>query len=56
MKFYASILAYLVIGAVLGWGILLAVSKGNFWLLGIGILTYVVAFAKIGCLPSGKSH
>jgi hypothetical protein len=56
MKFFGAILAYLVIGAVLGWGMLLAVSKGNWWLLGVSLLVYVVAFAKIGCLPSGKSH
>jgi F0F1-type ATP synthase assembly protein I len=54
MKFLMAILAYLVIGAVLGSGILLTV-KGNPWLLIVGFLAYVVAFAKIGCLP-GKSH
>ena len=55
MKFLAAIVAYLAMGAVLGWGILLAV-KGNFWLLAISALSYVVAFAKIGCLPPGKPH
>jgi hypothetical protein len=54
MKFFLAILAYLLIGAVLGWGILLAV-KGNLWLLGFGFVAYVVAFGKLGCLP-GKSH
>jgi hypothetical protein len=56
MKFFGAIVAYLLIAAVLGWGILLAASKGNFWLLAISSLVYVVAFAKIGCLPSNESH
>jgi hypothetical protein len=56
MKFLGAILAYLLIGAVLGLGILLGVGKGNWWLLGISLLVYTVAFAKIGCLPPSKSH
>ena len=54
MKFLLAIIAYLVIGVVLGAGILLAV-KGSPWLLVVGFLAYVVAFGKLGCLP-GKSH
>lgn len=54
MKFFASIVAYLVIGAILGAGIYEAV-KGHFWLLAAGVIVYVIAFAKLGCLPS-KSH
>jgi len=54
MKFFFGIVAYLVIGLVLGAGMLQAV-KGNFWLLIIGFLAYSIAFAKIGCLPK-KSH
>jgi hypothetical protein len=54
MKFILAILAYLLIGVVLGAGILMAV-KGNLWLLIIGFLVYVIAFGKLGCLP-GKSH
>lgn len=53
MKFLGAIIAYLAIAFVLGWGILLAV-KGSFWLLAVSFLAYVVAFAKIGCLPSKK--
>ena len=45
-----AILAYLLLGVILGWGILLAV-KGSFWLLVASFLVYVIAFAKIGCLP-----
>ena len=55
MKFFASIVVYLLIGLVLGLGILGAV-KGHFWFLAAGIIVYVISFAKIGCLPSGKSH
>jgi hypothetical protein len=49
MKFLLAILAYLLIGAVLGWGILLA-TAGKPWLLIVALLVYLIAFAKIGCL------
>jgi hypothetical protein len=52
MKFVFAIVAYLLIGVVLGWGILLMV-KGSPWLLVTGLLAYTVAFARIGCLPKG---
>ena len=55
MKFYAVVLAYLLIAVVLGWGILQAVH-GHYWLLGGGILAYVLAFSKLGCLPPDSSH
>jgi hypothetical protein len=54
MKFLAAIIAYLVIGLILAWGILLSV-KGEPWLLIVGFLTYAVSFAKLGCLPK-NSH
>jgi len=54
MKFLLAIVAYLVIGLVLGWGILLTV-KGEPWLLIVGFLAYSAAFAKLGCLPK-NSH
>jgi hypothetical protein len=54
MKFALAILAYLIIGLVLGWGILSAV-KGNVWVLVIALLAYIIAFGRIGCLPK-KSH
>lgn len=54
MKFLLAIVAYLVIGLVLGWGILLAV-KGSPWLLIVGFIAYAVAFGKLGCLPK-QSH
>jgi hypothetical protein len=55
MKFFAAIVAYLVIGLVLGAGIYEAV-KGHLWLLAAGVIVYVLAFSKLGCLPSKKSH
>ncbi len=54
MKFLMAILAYLISGLVLGWGILLT-ARGNPWLLIVGFLAYAVAFAKIRCLPK-KTH
>jgi len=55
MKFFAAIVAYLFIGAVLGVGIYEAV-QGHLWVLAVAVIVYVISFAKIGCLPSGKSH
>ena len=55
MKLLGSVMVYLFFAFLLGGGILLAV-RGNFWLLGAGLLAYLVAVMKIGCLPSGKSH
>ena len=54
MKFVMALVAYLLMGLVLGWGVLLA-AKGSFWLLVVAFLAFAVAFAKLGCLP-GKSH
>jgi hypothetical protein len=55
MKFFSAIVAYLLIGAVLGVGIYEAV-KGHLWILAVAVLLYIIAFAKLGCLPSSKSH
>jgi hypothetical protein len=54
MKFLMAILANVVIGLILGWGILQA-AQGRVGLLLVGLLAYVVAFIRLGCLPS-KSH
>jgi F0F1-type ATP synthase assembly protein I len=54
MKLLMAMIAYVVVGLVLGWGMLLAV-KGEPWLLVVGLLTYAAAFAKLGCLAK-KSH
>jgi hypothetical protein len=55
MKFLAAIIAYLVIGLVLGTGIYEAV-QGHLWVLAVAVVIYVISFAKLGCLPSSKSH
>ncbi len=54
MKFLLAIAAYLLIGFVFCWGILLAL-KGSFWLVIAAFLAYVIAFARLGCLPK-QSH
>jgi len=56
MKFLGAVIAYLVIGIILGWGIWMAAAKGNFWILGVSSIAYAVSFAIIGCLPPAKSH
>jgi len=53
MKFFAAIVAYLFIGAVLGFGIYEAVT-GHLWVLAVAAILYIISFAKLGCLP--KSH
>ena len=49
MKFTLSFIVYVLIAAVLGWGILLAV-QGSLWLLIASVAFYVLAFARIGCM------
>lgn len=49
MSFYAAIFAWLVIGAVLTIGIVMA-TKGAFLVLILGVLAFIGAFAKWGCL------
>ncbi|MEJ0089190.1 MAG: hypothetical protein WDM80_05490 [Limisphaerales bacterium] len=51
MKFALAILAYVVIALILGLGILMLL-QGKPWLLIIGAVGFLVAFARIGC----KSH
>jgi hypothetical protein len=50
MKFILAVMAYLLIGLILGWGILLA-AKSSPWLLIVSALAYAVSFARLGCLP-----
>jgi hypothetical protein len=49
MKLALAVLAYGLIGLILSAGILLLLA-GKPWLLIIGILAYVAAFGKIGCM------
>ena len=48
MKLMAAVLAYLVIGLVLSWGILLLL-EGKPWVFIVAFVAYVAAFGKIGC-------
>jgi hypothetical protein len=55
MKFLAATAAYILIGVLFGWGIIMAV-QGRFWMLGAAILCYAIAFAVFGCLPPKNAH
>ena len=48
-KFLFAILAYLVIAAIIGAGILLLVA-GKPLLFIISLIAFIVAFGKLGCL------
>jgi hypothetical protein len=50
MGFFTAILVWLVMAAVIGAGIVVAVKFGSLWLLLGSILVFTIAFAKIGCL------
>jgi hypothetical protein len=49
MKLVYAYLTWLAMGGILAAGIVLAV-KGNPWLLILGAVGFLIAFAKIGCL------
>ena len=49
MKLALAILVYALIGLVLSAGILLLLA-GKPWFLIIGVLAFVVAFGRIGCI------
>jgi hypothetical protein len=49
MKFALAILVYLLMGLVLCAGILMLLS-GKPWVFIIGLLAYIVAFGKFGCM------
>jgi hypothetical protein len=50
MKLALAILIYLIIAVILGAGILLTMA-GKPWLLVAGVVAFVVAFGRIGCMP-----
>lgn len=50
MKFFLAMLVYALTALVLAYGILLTIH-GNPWLLIAGIVGYLAALIKIGCLP-----
>ncbi len=51
MNVFLAIFVYLVMAVILIIGVVLAVIKGSFWLLIIGLLAFVLAVTKIGILP-----
>ena len=48
MSFYAAVLAWLVMAAVLAGGIVMA-THGKLLLLIVGVIAFVFAFSKWGC-------
>jgi hypothetical protein len=50
MKAFLAIVVYLVMAVILGGGVLLAVVKGSFWLLILGLLAFILGITKIAIL------
>jgi len=50
MNVFLAIIIYLVMAAILGAGVLLAVIKGSFWLLIIGFIGFVLGVTKVAIL------
>jgi len=50
MNVFLAIFVYLLMAAILGAGVLLAVIKGSFWLLILGFLGFVLGVTKIAIL------
>jgi hypothetical protein len=48
MGFISAVIVWLIMGAVLAAGMVLAV-KGSLWLLVVGLVLFLLAFAKFGC-------
>lgn len=55
MKFLLAILVWLVMGAFIAAGIIMAV-KGTVWLLIVSVLAFILMVAMIGCLPPKEHH
>jgi hypothetical protein len=50
MKLCLAFLVWISMAAVLVRGLVMAVVDGKMWLLGLGVLAFVLLVAKIGCL------
>jgi hypothetical protein len=50
MKLLCAFAVWLGMGVVLGFGILMAI-KGSLWLLIAGLIGFIIAVGKIGCMP-----
>jgi hypothetical protein len=55
MKFLWAMLVWLIMGAFIGAGIIVAV-KGHVWLLLVSVLAFILMVARIGCLPPKEHH
>lgn len=49
MKLFLAFLVWMIMGAILVKGLLMAID-GKVWLLSLGVLGFVALVAKIGCL------
>ena len=49
MNVFIVIFVWMLMALILVAGIVLAV-KGSFWLLGLGLVGFILALTKIGCL------
>jgi hypothetical protein len=50
MNVFLAIFIYLVMAVILGAGVLLAVIKGSFWLLILGLIAFVLGVTKVAIL------
>jgi hypothetical protein len=50
MKLLCAFAVWIGMGIVLGAGILMAI-KGSLWLLIAGLIGFIIAVGKIGCMP-----
>jgi hypothetical protein len=55
MKFLLAMLVWIIMGAFIAAGIIMAV-KGTVWLLIISVLGFILLVAKFGCLPQKEHH
>ena len=49
MKIFVALFVWFLMAAILTLGVVMSV-KGSFWLLGVGLIGFILAIAKIGCL------
>jgi hypothetical protein len=50
MKFFLPLLAWLIMGAIIAAGMVVAVVGKGLWLMILGLLGFIVMVAKYGCL------
>ncbi len=55
MKLLAAFGVYLAFALLIGLGILIAITKGSFWLLLAGMAVFLFTFIRYGCLADSQS-